>query len=73
MARKPKRSPETILEENSTIKLNYYQITDALPELVTELIAAASREPGNLLVQQELNIFRSIQEHLKHSELGRIL
>jgi len=68
-----KKSPTEILEQNSTIKLNYYQITDALPELISELQAAAYKEPGNLLVQQELEIFTCIQEHIGHSELGRIL
>ena len=57
----------------STIRLNYYQIVDALPELLEELIAATRNNPGNKVVAHELAIFTELTNHFNNSDLGRIL
>jgi len=59
--------------QNSTIRLNYYQISDALPELIDELRTAVNNNPANQVAAQELKIFENIRSLFNNSDLGRIL
>ena len=58
---------------NSTIRLNYYQIADALPELIEELQMAVTDNPNNVVAYQELKIYQNMAEHMKNSLLGQVL